>query len=133
MRSPLQGGHAADVLSPHTTAPMDHSSSDTVFEVYPATHIRLDTAPSPAHAHTAMHSAFTDSVPDDYAPELRLAHTRRVDERRRHNERCHVYSTTVTNKQNFRNVSISLPHPIHHSTSPWPSPLVCVPNKFGGI
>ena len=40
-------------------------------EVDPVAHIRLDTAPNTL-------SLFTDSVPDDYATELLLAHTKRV-------------------------------------------------------
>ena len=62
-----------------TAVPMDQSS-DTIFEVGPVTHIRLDTVLNPAYAHTATLSAFTDLVPDDYAPQVFLAHIKRVDE-----------------------------------------------------
>ena len=41
-------------------------------EVDPVAHIRLDTDPN-------THSLFTDSVPDDYATEVLLAHTKRAD------------------------------------------------------
>ena len=48
-----------------------------VFDVYPFTHLRLDTTPLPANAQTAVLSAFTDSVPDDHAPEVLLVHEQR--------------------------------------------------------
>ena len=50
-----------------------------VFEVDPITHLRLDTTPLPANAQTAVLSAVTDSVPDDHAPEVLLAHEQRDD------------------------------------------------------
>ena len=49
------------------------------FEVDPVTHIRPDTAPNTAYAQTATLSTLTDAVPDDYATEVRLAYTKRVD------------------------------------------------------
>ena len=48
-------------------------------EVDPVAYIRLDTAPITGYARTATPSVFTDSVPDAYATEVRLAHTKRVD------------------------------------------------------
>ena len=41
--------------------------------------IHLDMASNPAYAHMAPLSAFIDLVPDDYASEVRLAHTKRID------------------------------------------------------
>ena len=55
------------------------TSSNTVFEVDPVNHIRLNTPPIPTYAHTATLSAFTDSVPDDYVLEILLAHPKLVD------------------------------------------------------
>ena len=55
------------------------ASTDTVFEVDTITHLRLDTTPLPGNAQTAALSAFTDSVPDDHAPEVLLAHEQRDD------------------------------------------------------
>ena len=48
-------------------------------EVDPVAYIRLDTAPITGYARTVTPSVFTDSVPDAYATEVRLAHTKRVD------------------------------------------------------
>ena len=48
-------------------------------ETDPATHIHLDTPRNRVYTNTATLSAFTDSVPDDYAPKVHLAHTQRVD------------------------------------------------------
>ena len=60
-------------ILPDTSISMYHTiNSDSVFEVDPVTHIRLDTAPNPAYAHTASLSAFTDLVPDAYAVEVRF-------------------------------------------------------------
>ena len=64
--------------APETPVPRD-VTGDTVFEVDPITHFRLDTTPLPANAQTAALSAFTDSVPDDHAPEVLLAHEQRDD------------------------------------------------------
>ena len=67
-------------ILPDAPDTMGHSS-DTVFKDDPVTHIRLDTPPNPAYyAQTAMLSAFTDLVSEDYALEVLLAHTRRDDE-----------------------------------------------------
>ena len=66
-------------IRPDATVPMDHSS-DTVFEVDPVTQIRLNMAHSTEHTHNAILSAFADSVPDEYAPEVLLTNTNRTDE-----------------------------------------------------
>ena len=68
-----------DSIPPGTTDLLNHSS-DTVFEVDPVTQIFLNTASSTKPTHNAILSAFTDSVPDDYAPEVLLANTNRTDE-----------------------------------------------------
>ena len=65
-----------DDPAPETPVPRD-VTGDTVFEVDTITHLRLDTTPLPATAQTAALSAFTDSVPDDHAPEVLLAHKQR--------------------------------------------------------
>ena len=54
-------------------------TSSMVFEVDPVTHLRLDTDPPSANTQTATLSAFTDSVPDDHAPELLFAQDQRID------------------------------------------------------
>ena len=66
-----------DDPAPETPVPRD-VTGDTVFEVDPITHLRL-TNPLPANAQTAVLSTFTDSVPDDHAPEVLLAHEQRDD------------------------------------------------------
>ena len=63
--------------APETPVPRD-DTGDTVFEVDPFTHLRLDTDTPPANTQTATLSAFTDSVPDDYAPEVLLAQEQRI-------------------------------------------------------
>ena len=67
-----------DDPAPETPVPRD-VTGDTVFEVDPITHLRLDTTSLPANAQTTALSAFTDSVPDDHAPEVLLAHEQRDD------------------------------------------------------
>ena len=52
--------------APETPVPQD-DTGDTVFEVDPVTHLRLDTDPSSANTQVAAISAFTYSVPDDHA------------------------------------------------------------------
>ena len=64
--------------APETPVPRD-DTGDKVFEVDPVTHIRLDTDPPSANTQTATLSAFTDSVPDDHAPEVLLAQEQRTD------------------------------------------------------
>ena len=81
--------HAREILRRDTTAPLCNPApetpvprdvtGDTVFEVDPITHLRLDTTPLPANAQTATLSAFTDSVPDDHAPVVLLAYEQRDD------------------------------------------------------
>ena len=67
-----------DDPAPETPAPRD-DTGDTVFEVDPITHLRLDTTPPPANAQTAALSALTESVPDDHAPEVLVAQDQRTD------------------------------------------------------
>ena len=67
-----------DDPAPETPVPRD-DTGDTVFEVDSITHLRLDTTPLPANAQTAALSAFTESVPDDHAPEVLLAQDQRTD------------------------------------------------------
>ena len=67
-----------DNSAPETPVPRD-ATGGTVFEVDPITHLRLDTTPLPANAQTAAFSAFTESVPDDHAPEVLLAQEQRAD------------------------------------------------------
>ena len=64
--------------APETPVPRD-DTGDTVFEVDPVTHLRLDTNPPSTNTQTATLSAFTDSVPDDHAPEVILAQEQRMD------------------------------------------------------
>ena len=66
------------IPAPETPAPRD-DTGDTVFEVDPVTHLRLDTDPPSANTQTATLSAFTDSVPDDHAPEVLSAQEQRID------------------------------------------------------
>ena len=85
--------HAREILRRDTTAPLRNpapetpvtrdDTGDTVFEVDPVTYLRLDTDldtdPPSANTQTATLSAFTDSVPDDHAPEVLLAQEQRID------------------------------------------------------
>ena len=80
--------NARRILCRDIPAPLSHptpetpvhwdAAGDTVFEVDPITHLRLDTIPLPAIAQTAVLSAFTEPVPDDHAPEVRLAQEQRA-------------------------------------------------------
>ena len=80
--------HAREILRRDTTAPLCQPApetpvprddiGDTVFEVDPVTHLRLDTDTPSANTQTATLSAFTDSVPDDHAPEVLLAQDQRI-------------------------------------------------------
>ena len=74
----LDSTTAPDDPAPETPVPPD-VTGDTVFEVDTITHLRLDTTPLPANAQTAALSAFTQSVSDDHAPEVRLAQEQRAD------------------------------------------------------
>ena len=64
--------------TPDTPVPRD-DTGDTVFEVDPVTHLRLDTDPPCANTQMTALSAFTCSVPDDHAPEVRLAQEPCID------------------------------------------------------
>ena len=63
--------------APETPVPRDYTGN-TVFEVDPVTHLRPDTDPPSANTQTATLSAFTDSVPDDHAPEVLLAQEQHI-------------------------------------------------------
>ena len=81
--------HAREILRRDITAPLFNpapespvprdDTGDTVFEVDPVTHLRLDTDPPSANTQTATLSAFTELVPDDHAPEVLLAQEERID------------------------------------------------------
>ena len=81
--------HAREILHRDITAPLYNPApetpvprddiDDTVFEVDPVTHLRLDTDSPPANTQTATLSAFTDSVPDDHVPQVLLAQEQRID------------------------------------------------------
>ena len=81
--------HAREILRRDTTAPLRNpapetpvprdDTGDTVFEVDPVTHLRLDTDPPSVYTQTATLSAFADSVPDDHAPEVLLVQEQRID------------------------------------------------------
>ena len=63
---------------PGTPVPRD-DTGDTVFEVDPVTHLRLNTDPPCADTQMTALSAYTYSVPDDHAPEVLLAQGPRID------------------------------------------------------
>ena len=87
LRQPLE--HALDIFRLDITAPLSNPATktpvprddtrDTVFEVDPVTHLRLDTDPPSANTQMVALSAFTYSVPDDHAPEVLLAQEPRMD------------------------------------------------------
>ena len=54
-----------------TLASRDDNTDDTVFEVNPITRLLLDKTSPNAPTHVAQLSAFTDSVPDDHAADVR--------------------------------------------------------------
>ena len=63
---------------PDTLASWDEDTNNTVFDIDPITHVRLDRSSFNTASHSAQLSAFTDSVPDDHAPEVLLAYAQRV-------------------------------------------------------
>ena len=65
--------------NPTPETPVPCAAGDTVFEVDPVTHLRLETDPLPANTQSAMLFAHTGSVPDDHAPEILLAQEQRSD------------------------------------------------------
>ena len=65
--------------NPTPETPVPCAAGDTVSEVDPVTHLRLETDPLPANTQTAMLFAYTASVPDDHAPEVLLAQEQRFD------------------------------------------------------
>ena len=81
--------YAREILRRDTTAPLSNpapenpvprdDTGDTGFEVDPVTYLGLDTDLPSANTQTATLSAFTDSVPDDHAPEVLLAHEQGID------------------------------------------------------
>ena len=64
--------------TPGTPVPRD-DTGDTVFEVDPVTHLRLDTDRPCAGPQMTALSAYTCPVPDDHTPEILLAHGQRID------------------------------------------------------
>ena len=80
--------HAREVLRRDITAPLSNptpdtpvsrdDTGDTVFEVDPVTHLRLDTDPPCANTQINALSAFTYSVHDDHAPDVLLAQESRI-------------------------------------------------------
>ena len=64
--------------TPGTSVPRD-DTGDTVFEVDPITHLRLDTDRPCAGTQTTALSAYTFPVPDDHTPVVLLAHGPRID------------------------------------------------------
>ena len=81
--------HARELLRRNTTTLPSHAppgtpvtrddTGNTVFEVDPATHLRLDTDAPCADTQMTALSAYTYSVPDDHAPEVLLAQGPRID------------------------------------------------------
>ena len=65
--------------NPTPEAPVHCAAGDTVFEVDPVTHLRLETNPLPANTQSAILFASIASVPDDHAPEVLLAQEQRFD------------------------------------------------------
>ena len=65
IRQNTPGGTQPDIL-----APKDDDTDDTAFEVDPITHVRLNRSALNTATYSAQLSAFTDSVPDDHAPEV---------------------------------------------------------------
>ena len=64
--------------TPETPVHWD-AAGDTVFEVDPVTHLRLETNPLPANTQSAMLFASTASVPDDHASEVILAQEQHIN------------------------------------------------------
>ena len=64
--------------TPGTPVPRD-DTGDTVFEVDPVTHLRLDTDRPCAGPQMTALSAYTCPVPDDHTPEVLLAHGSCID------------------------------------------------------
>ena len=73
-RSIFTMGPSRSDPQPDILAPRDDDTDDTVFEVDPITHVCLNRSPLNTTTHLAQLSAFTDSVPDDHAPEVLLAY-----------------------------------------------------------
>ena len=65
--------------NPTPETPVPCVAGDTVFEVDPGTHLRLETDPLPSNTQSAMLFTYTASVPDDHAPEVLLAQEQRLD------------------------------------------------------
>ena len=72
-RQNTPGGTQPDIL-----VPRDDDTDDTDFEVDPITHVRLSRSPLNTATYLTQLSAFTDSVPDDHAPEVLLAYAQRT-------------------------------------------------------
>ena len=69
----------APLSNPTPETPVHCATGDTVFEVDPVTHLRLETNPLPANTQSAMLFAVTASVPDDHASEVLLSQEQRID------------------------------------------------------
>ena len=69
----------APLSNPTPETPVHCAAGDTVFEVDPVTHLRLETNPLLANTPSAMLFAFTASAPDDHASEVLLAQEQRID------------------------------------------------------
>ena len=65
--------------NPTPETPVQCAAGESVFEVDPVTHLRLETNPLPANTQSAMLFAFTASVPDDHASDVLLAQEQRID------------------------------------------------------
>ena len=89
-----------DPLLPDTARPVNHPS-DTVFEVDPATRIRLNTAPVGEDPHDAILSALIDSVPDDHVPEVLLTYGSHTDKALKPEQGPDLVSGTVTIDDTF--------------------------------
>ena len=84
-----------DPLPPDTAKPVNHPS-DTIFEVDPATRIRLNTARVGEDPHNAILSALIDSVPDDHVPEVLLTYGSHTDKALKPEQGPDLVSGTVT-------------------------------------
>ena len=142
-----------DDPAPEIPIPRD-VTGDTVFEVDPITHLRLDTTLLPANAQTAAPSTSTDSVPDDHASEVLLAHEQRDDAPLMPEQGPDLIGGIITMDDVTFTTLLTLHSGvsatsrfdcraildsylaaglIQHSTSPLSSPLICVHKKTGGI
>ena len=78
-REILRRDMPAPLSNPTSETPVHCAAGDTVFEVDPVTHLRLETNPLPANTQSAMLFAFIALVPDDHASEVLLAQEQHID------------------------------------------------------